>query len=319
VAGTFPIAALAAMPQRGFVAIAVTPLAANGTIDYAGIGPLMDFYINCGAAGVTLLGVMGEAHRMTDADARTVVDAAAEAIAGRIPILIGVSDSSLQRVASLAEHGMSRGCVGVMVQALTGLQGDANIAAYFAHVADTLGPDVPICVQDFPKASGVHISVGVWKAIIESCPTVAMLKHEDEPGLGKLSAIREAEHAGLRRVPILTGNNGIHLVQELDRGADGAMTGFAFPDTLTKVIELHSSGRREAAEDLFDHYLPVNRHELRTGIAVRKEILRRRGAIATARARFPVKPLGATDHAELDGLLRRLERSTGRPITEMAP
>ena len=305
------------IPERGFVAISVTPLQADGAIDYSGIGPLMDFYISCGAVGITLLGVMGEAHRMTDDDARTVVDAAAEAISGRVPVLVGISDASLQRVTSLAEYGMRRGCAGVMLQPLAGLQGDATIAAYFKYVADELGPDVPICVQDFPKASGVHISIDVWRRIIEACPSVAMLKHEDEPGLGKLSAIREAEQAGLRRVPILTGNNGIHLLQELDRGADGAMTGFAFPDALSRVIELHRSGARERAEDLFDRYLPANRHELRTGIAVRKEILHRRGAIATGRARFPAKPLTAIDHAELGRLLQRLERSTGHPITEL--
>lgn len=305
------------LPERGFVAISVTPLTIEGGVDYAGIAPLMDFYINCGAVGVTLLGVMGEAHRMTDEEARTVVDAAVDAVAGRIPVLVGVSDPSLQRVASLTEYGMSRGCSGVMLQSLAGLQGDTTIAAYFKQVATELGPEVPICLQDFPKASGVHISVDVWRRIVESCPSVVMLKHEDEPGLGKLSAIREAERAGLRRVPILTGNNGIHLVQELDRGADGAMTGFAFPDALARVIELHASGAREQAEDLFDRYLPVNRHELRTGIAVRKEILHRRGALATARARFPAKPLTATDHAELGLLLQRLERSTGHPITEL--
>jgi len=306
-----------ALPQRGFVAIAVTPLTTDGAIDHTGIAPLMDFYIDCGAVGVTLLGVMGEAHRMTDADARTVIDAAADAVGGRVPILAGISDASLQRVTSLAEYGMSHGCAGVMLQPLAGLQGDAAIASYVNHVADELGPEVPICVQDFPKASGVHISLDVWRRIVDSCPSVVMLKHEDEPGLAKLTAIREAERAGLRRVTILTGNNGIHLVQELDRGADGAMTGFAFPDALARVIELHGSGAREQAEDLFDRYLPVNRHELRTGIAVRKEILRRRGAIATARARYPAKPLTAIDHAELGGLLQRLERSTGRPITEL--
>lgn len=307
-----------AFPQAGFVAIAVTPLTASGEIDHDGIGPLMDFYINCGAVGVTLLGVMGEAHRMTDGEARSVVDAATAAVAGRVPILVGISDASLQQAVSLAEHSTARGCAGVMLQPLVGLQGDATIAGYFREVAAALGPETPICVQDFPKASGVHISVDTWRRIIESCPSVLMFKAEDEPGLGKLSAIRDAERAGLRRVPILTGNNGIHLVQELDRGADGAMTGFAFPDTLARVIELHGFGEREAAEDLFDRYLPVNRHEIRTGIAVRKEILRRRGAIGTAKARFPVNPLGDTDHAELDRLLARLERSTGQPITELA-
>lgn len=306
-----------AMPQNGFVAIAVTPLDADGAIDFVGIGALMDFYVNCGSTGVTLLGVMGEAHRMTDGDARDVVDATMDAIAGRVPLIVGVSDPSLQRARTLAAHAMERGSAGVMVRPLAGLQGDRTIAGYFTQVAETLGPDVPICVQDFPKASGVHISLDGWRMIVDACPTVAMLKHEDEPGLGKLSAFRAAEAAGLRRVPILAGNNGIHLVQELDRGADGAMTGFAFPDTLAKVIRLHRAGQRQEAEDLFDRYLPINRHELRIGIAMRKEILRRRGALSTAKARFPVKPLSADDHRELDGLLTRLERVTGKPIAEL--
>ncbi len=305
------------LPQNGFIAIAVTPLTDDGAIDHAGIGTLMDFYINCGSVGVTLLGVMGEAHRMTDADAIRVVDSAMDAIAGRVPVIVGVSDPSMTRAMALAEHTMSMGGVGVMVRPLSGLQGEAAVVDYFADVADAMGSDVPICVQDFPKASGVHISVAAWREIVERCPSVQMLKHEDEPGLAKLSAIRQAESAGLRRVPIFVGNNGIHLVQELDRGADGAMTGFAFPDALAKVIDLHRAGERQTAEDLFDAFLPVNRHELRTGIAMRKEILRRRGALGSARTRHPVKPLTNTDHDELHSLLSRLEVRTGKPIAEL--
>lgn len=305
------------LPQYGFVAIAVTPLTDDGAIDFAGVGPLMDFYVACGAVGVTLLGVMGEAHRMTDTDAIAVFDAAIDAIDGRVPVIVGISDPSMPRALQLADHSMANGAVGVMLRPLAGLQGDAAVVGYFADYAAALGSDVPICVQDFPKASGVHISVAAWGEIVARCPSVLMLKHEDEPGLNKLTAIRRAEEAGLRRVPILVGNNGIHLVQELDRGADGAMTGFAFPDALAKVIRLHGSGDRAAAEDLFDAYLPVNRHELRTGIAVRKEILRRRGALGSARTRHPVKPLSDEDNAELDGLLSRLERRTGKPIHEL--
>ena len=144
-----------------------------------------------------------------------------------------------------------------------------------------------------------------------------MLKHEDEPGLGKLSAIRRAEADGMRPVTIFTGNNGIHLVQELYRGADGAMTGFAFPDVLVRVMGLFEAGRLDEAEDLFDLYLPVNRHELRLGIGVRKEILRRRGAINHATARYPAAPLTPHDHEELGRLLERLERKTGVPISDL--
>ena len=304
-------------PQHGFIAIAVTPLNDDGAIDFAGMGKLMDFYIDCGADGVTLLGVMGEAHRMTDSDALAVVDAAMEAIAGRVPVIVGVSDPSLPRATSLGAHAMAAGAAGVMLRPLSGLLGDAAVVQYFVDLAAALGPDTPICVQDFPKASGVHISTRSWREIVEQCPTVLMLKHEDEPGLSKLSWIRAAESDGMRRVPIFAGTNGIHLVQELDRGADGAMTGFAFPDVLVKVIKLHRSGERAAAEDLFDAFLPVNRHELRTGISVRKEILRRRGALGSARTRHPVKPLSEVDHAELDSLLNRLESRTGKAIAEL--
>ena len=304
-------------PAGGLVAVAVTPLDAAGDIDYESMDRLMQFYVAAGASGVALLGVMGEANRMTDSDARLVVERAVAAIDGRVPIIVGVSDASLHRVRSLGEFARGMGCAGVMLQPLPGIKGDQTVVRYFTAAAEALGPDIPICVQDFPKANNVHISLEAWAGILHACPTVTMLKHEDEPGLGKLSAIRRAEGEGMRSVTIFTGNNGIHLVQELSRGADGAMTGFAFPDVLVRVIRLFEAGRADDAEDLFDLYLPVNRHELRLGIGVRKEILRRRGAIAHATARYPAAPLSPVDHEELDRLLERLEQKASVPIAEL--
>ncbi len=304
------------MPTSGLVAIAVTPLNDDGGIDLAGIGPLMDFYISCGSSGIALLGVMGEANRMTEQEARSVVVEAMGAVDGRVPVIVGVSDPSLARAGALTRFAMELGAAGVLLQPLPGLAGDERVAGYFEAAAEALG-DTPICVQDYPKASGVHLSTTAWSMIVERCPTVTMLKAEDEPGLGKITAVRNAEAAGQRRVTILTGNNGIHLVQELARGADGAMTGFAFPDVLAKVIALHGVGQVDEAEDLFDQYLPINRHEFRMGISVRKELIRRRKAINTARARFPAPTLSSIDRRELDRLLLRLEASTGRSSLEL--
>ena len=83
---------------------------------------------------------------------------------------------------------MARGCAGVLLQPTPGLVGDGAVAAYFNAAAAALGPDTPICVQDFPKANGVHISLDVWRMIVEASPGVVMLKAEEEPGLVKLSA-----------------------------------------------------------------------------------------------------------------------------------
>jgi 4-hydroxy-tetrahydrodipicolinate synthase len=97
--------------------------------------------------------------------------------------------------------------------------------------------------------------------------------------------------------------------QELARGADGIMTGFAYPEMLVSVFALFTAGRSHEAEDLFDVYLPLVRHEQQPGfgLAVRKEILRRRGAIGSAAVRTPGPRLDADDVAELDRLLSRLK------------
>jgi 4-hydroxy-tetrahydrodipicolinate synthase len=101
----------------------------------------------------------------------------------------------------------------------------------------------------------------------------------------------------------------LHLPQELRRGADGAMTGFAYPEMLVEVCRRFFDGDAEGAEDLFDIYLPVVRHEQQAGVglAIRKEILRRRGVIGSATVRAPGPKLNRDDHVELDGLITRLE------------
>jgi 4-hydroxy-tetrahydrodipicolinate synthase len=138
-----------------------------------------------------------------------------------------------------------------------------------------------------------------------------MLKHEDWPGLTKLSRLREdSTKRGVRRVSILVGNGGLFLPQELKRGADGAMTGFAYPEMLVQVCEHFERGDEQGAEDIFDCYLPIIRHETQPGIglAVRKEILCRRGALASAHVRAPGPKLDRNDQNELTGLISRLDR-----------
>ena len=140
---------------------------------------------------------------------------------------------------------------------------------------------------------------------------LVMFKHEEWPGLNKLSRIRKSSDEGkTRRVSILTGNGGLFLPQELQRGADGAMTGFAYPEMLVKVYELHSAGKVDEAEDLFNLYLPYVRYEQQPGIglAIRKETLLRRGAIDSNRSRDPGPNLSSQDTTELSRLVDRMEK-----------
>jgi len=226
-------------------------------------------------------------------------------------VIVGVSHAGLDNLCALANEVMAAGASGVMVAPPAGLKGDDGLFGYYGSVFAALGPEVPVVYQDYPQATGVYLAVSVFERLVNEFPQLVMLKHEDAPGLAKLTRVREGEQkVGRRRVSILVGNGGLYLPQELQRGADGAMTGFAWPEMLVQVYDLHVAGKSEEAEDLFDIYLPLVRHEVQPGIglALRKEVLFRRGAIKSPKQRLPGASLTATDLAELDRLMARLDR-----------
>ena len=296
---------------KGVFIISVTPFDEDGGLDLTSAARLVDFYIDRGVDGITILGMMGEAAKLTPQESTDFAAFVVKRVDGRLPVVVGVSGVGLDNLARLTASVMDDGAAGVMVAPPPGLATDEKIRAYYAALCEALGPDVPLVYQDYPQATGVHLSVPTFNRLVDDHPQIVMLKHEDCPGLGKISEVREsAERDGRRRVSILVGNGGLYLPQELARGADGAMTGFAYPEMLVEVYRLFAAGETERAEDLFDTYLPLVRHEQQPGfgLALRKEVLRRRGIIANARTRKPGPSLSARDQAELDHLMARLQR-----------
>ncbi len=294
---------------KGVYAIAATPFAEDGALDFDSIDRMVDFYVECGVSGLTILGVMGEANKLSNDESSAVAKRILDRLDGRVPVVVGVSAPSLNAIDALATQVMGMGAAGVMVAPMSGLRTDQQIETYFHTVCDTLG-DTPIVLQDYPPSTGVWFSTPLLNRLFADLPSLKVLKHEDWPGLRKLTQFRAAEEAGeRRRVSVLVGNGGLFLPQELQRGADGAMTGFAYPEMLVRVCSLHEAGKADEAEDMFDAYLPLVRYEQQIGIglAIRKEILRRRGVISSAKTRAPGPSLDARDHAELDRLMARVE------------
>ncbi|WP_233236900.1 dihydrodipicolinate synthase family protein [Bordetella sp. LUAb4] len=294
----------------GVYIIAATPFTDQGELDLHSVDSLTDFYLDKGVTGFTILGMMGEAAKLTEAETTTVMQRILQRVNHRVPVVVGVSSPSNQHLKRLSQEAMGLGAAGVMVAPASNLKTDEQVYRYYANVAELLGDDTPICLQDFPQSTGVHTSVAVIQRLIDAYPQIVMLKHEDFPGMRKLSQIRkQSETDGRRRISIMVGNGGLFLPQEMLRGADGAMTGFAYPEMLVQVCKMFAEGQPDAAEDLFNTYLPLLRHEFQygLGLALRKETLRRRGAIRSAYVRKPGPALDATDHEELGRLINRLE------------
>jgi 4-hydroxy-tetrahydrodipicolinate synthase len=299
---------------KGVYLITVTPFRDDGALDLESTDRVTDFYLEHGATGLTVLGVMGEAPKLSAAESRAYVERVLTRVDGRVPVVVGVSSPGFAAMRELAESAMTAGAAGVMVAPGASVKTDDQAVAYFEMTAETLGPSVPFCVQDHPLASGVQLPVGVLQRIFRTIPSAVMLKHEDwpGPGLAKLSAMRAASDAGtMRRISILAGNGGgLFLPEELTRGADGAMTGFAYPEMMVDVLAAHARGDVERAHDLFDAYLPLARYEQQSslGLAVRKHLLLRRGAIASAAIRRPGPKLSTADVADIERLVRRQQR-----------
>jgi 4-hydroxy-tetrahydrodipicolinate synthase len=296
----------------GVYLIAVTPFTNDGALDLHSTDRMVDFYLDCGVTGLTVLGIMGEATKLTADESRVFVERVLARVRGRVPVVVGASSAGFAPMAELTRSVMALGAAGVMVAPPSSVRTDDQIVAYFDMVGETLGPQVPWVLQDHPLATGVQMSTSVILRILKGSPTCVMLKAEECPGLAKLSAIRAASQKGeVPRVSILTGNGGgLFLPEELSRGADGAMTGFAYPEMMVDVCRAHAAGDVERAHDLFDAYLPLARYEQQAGIglAVRKHIMAERGVIASATVRKPGPKLSAADVADIAHLTARQSR-----------
>lgn len=301
---------------KGVYVIAPTPFHDDGRVDGTSTERMTDFFLEAGCTGITVLGMMGEAPKL---DADEAIEVASKVIMrATVPVIVGVSAPGFAAMRSLTRSVMDTGAAGVMIAPPSSLKTDDQIVAYYANAVEAIGEDVPFVIQDYPLSTGVVMTPGVIRRIVSDNPSAVMLKHEDWPGLEKITTLRGYEADGsMRRISILCGNGGMFLDFETERGADGAMTGYAFPDMLADVVRLSAAGEREKAHDLFDAHLPYMRYEQQpgAGLAVRKYVLQRRGIIASAALRKPGGGVSAKTKAEVDYLLARLARHDPRAGT----
>ena len=298
--------------SRGVYLITVTPFKENGALDLESTDSMVDFYLDCGVTGLTILGIMGEATKLTAEESKVFVARVLKRVNGRVPVVVGASAPGFAPMKELTTSVMDMGAAGVMVASPSTLRTDDQITAYFDMVNETLGSAVPWCLQDHPVSTGVQMSTPVILKILKNSPNCVMLKHEDSPGLNKLSGIiASIAKKEIERVSILTGNGGgLFLTEEMIRGADGAMTGFAYPEMMVRVCELFAKGDVEKACDVYDAYLPLAKYEQQAniGLAVRKHILAERGVIASAAVRKPGPKLSPADIKDIERLTMRQTR-----------
>ncbi len=276
------------MSLAGVHSVLVTPFANDESLDEESLRQLIAFYANAGVDGVVVLGVLGEADRLSDRERERVIAVAVDE-AREIPVTVGITHNATRITVERARAAAAAGASAVMVGPPPGrLERE-----HFLAVMDAIA--LPVVVQDYPAASGVRMTVEFLASLGQ-----VTVKLEDPPTPAKISALRRAGSGAA----ILGGLGGVAVLDELNAGADGVMTGFAFPEMLVEILDAHRQGAWQRSRRAFEQALPLIVYEAQpgVGVALRKEILRRRGAITNATVRAPARELDRQTCLGLDSL-----------------
>lgn len=287
------------MNFSGVFPILATPFRDDESFDDASMRRMIGFMASLGVDGVTVLGVLGEANRMSDREREAIVRCAVDAAAGRVPVIVGVSHPGTRATIELAAMAAELGAKAVMVApSAEPVPGDARVAEYYGRVCEAASVDVVL--QDHPASTAVHMTVPLIARIVGDCPRIACVKAEAVPSPPKILALREAL---ARPVPMLTGLGGLYGQFDLEAGSSGYNTGFAFPEVLQAQVAAHRAGDRALARRIWAHFLPLIVFEQQPGVAVRKELLRRRGLLSSGAVRHPGAGLAPAAARGLDEVL----------------
>jgi 4-hydroxy-tetrahydrodipicolinate synthase len=298
------------MAFEGVYSVLPTPFTDNGDLDEQSLRQVVDLFITKGVNGLTALGVTGEVARLEEHERTRVLEVATSQASGRVPIVAGTTAEGTRTCVAYSREAKACGAAAVMVSPprMAKLNSEA-VVRHYKTLADAL--DLPIVVQDYPPISGFTMEPSLLARIATEIPSARTIKLEDPPTPFKTARI--LEQTGGTPVRIFGGLGGVFLLEELLSGATGAMTGFAFPEILVRIVTHFRSGQVDEAADLFYRTVPLMRFEFQEGIgmAIRKEVLRRRGALASAATRAPAGGLDAPTRQALDRVMHWVTSQKG--------
>jgi len=286
----------------GVIPILATPFLEDESLDLESWRRLLEFMVSLGVDGVTILGVLGESNRLNDAERKTLIEGAVSVVAKRVPIIVGTSAAGTRTAVFLSRMAQDLGADAVMVTpAKEAVPNDDRVFELYQQISKAV--TIPIVLQDHPGSTDVHMSGALILRVLRALPGVACVKEEAVPTAPKIRQVRE----GLteRSVPILSGLGALYAPFDLEAGCDGFNTGFAFPEMLQALVSAARAGDWTLVHQLYSRFAALIVFEQQPGVAVRKEILRRRGLLTSARVRHPGASVSAAQSAQLDALLAR--------------
>lgn len=298
------------MHITGVISNLPTPFRAGGDVDHQSLARLVDVAVTAGVQGVATLGGPGEASRLTERERLAVVDTVLRQAERRLIVIVDTSSDGVRTCLDFSRQVKALGASAAMFSPPRAQRLSVEwIVNHYRSVSEAL--DLPIVVQDSPAQCGVSMDAGLLVRIAREVPAARTIKLDDPPTSMKIARILAG--AAETRVDVLAGQGGLFLLEDLMAGAAGVISGFAYPEVLTEVVRLYREKKLDEATDVFHRFVPLMRFENQegVGIAVRKEMLRRRGVFADGSTRAPGFVLDEGTRQAVERLLAWTARQEG--------
>jgi len=286
---------------RGVFTICPTPFGPDGALDLDSVKSLVDFQVDAGVAGLAILGFLGEAHKLSQAERQAVAQAFVAQARGRLPVWVGVRALGIAGAIEQAREAEALGAEAVFVAPLDKVS-DAQQFDFYRLVAEAVA--IPVVIHDFPDSFGTELKAELVARLGRE-GGVGMIKMEEPPVGQKITRILELAQGATK---VFGGLGGVYFLEELQRGAVGTMTGFAFPEILVRIHEKFAAGDLAGAAATFDRYCPLIRYEFqpKIGLALRKYTYQQRGVIACDYVRAPGMRMDPVTARELEAVVARV-------------
>ena len=289
--------------MRGVYAIPPTPFDDKGAIDEASLRNVIEFCLSARAHGIVTPVNASEFTTLLDEERLRLVEVVAEVIDGRIPLVVGVTGASAEHAALFSEHaGGVRAAAVIAMPPYPYASNLRQLGSYYTTVARAAG--LPVWVQNHVPPVGTPMSAATLDYLLQ-IDGVEYVKEECKHAGHLMSEVRDLARDRLKG--FMGGRAGRHLLNEFQRGSDGTMPACEVADLHVELWRRLEAGETKQARVLYEAMLPLLTMEDEYGVAIYKEVLLRRGVIASTFVRQPgIAILDSADLRELDAVLSRL-------------
>jgi 4-hydroxy-tetrahydrodipicolinate synthase len=292
---------------KGVFPVVPTIFDADGRLDLDGQRRAIDFMIDAGSNGLCILANFSEQFSLTDQERETLMRAALDHVAARVPVIVTTTHFATSVCAARSRRAQEAGAAMVMIMppyhGATIRVPEAAIYDFYRQVSDAIS--IPIMVQDAPVA-GTPLSAAFLAKMAREIENLAYFKIEVPQAALKLRTLIELGGDAIEGP--WDGEEAITLMADLDAGATGAMTGGGYPDGIRRIVDAYEAGRREEAAALYGQWLPLINYENRQGgIATAKALMKEGGVIAHDGVRHPLPDMHPATRAGLIEIARSLD------------